>query len=30
MANYLVFPDDWEGIRAFYKEIDEEEKNEDP
>jgi hypothetical protein len=30
MANYLVFPDDWEGIRAFYKEIDEEEENEDP
>ena len=30
VANYLVFPDDWEGIREFYKEIDEEEKNEDP
>ena len=28
MANYLVFPDDWEGIREFYKIIDEEEKNE--
>jgi len=28
IANYLVFPDDWEGIREFYKEIDEEEKDE--
>ena len=28
MANYLVFPDDWKGIREFYKIIDEEEKNE--
>lgn len=23
IANYLVFPDDWEGVRKFYKEIDE-------
>jgi len=29
IANYLVFPDDWEGIRTFYKKIDEEDKNED-
>lgn len=28
VANYLVFPDDWEGIREFYKKIDEDEKNE--
>jgi hypothetical protein len=28
LANYLVFPDDWEGIREFYKEIDEAEKDE--
>jgi hypothetical protein len=29
VANYLVFPDDWEGIREFYKVIDEEDKNEE-
>ena len=23
IANYLVFPDDWDGIRNFYKNIDE-------
>ena len=28
MANYLVFPDDWKGIKDFYKKIDEEEKDE--
>lgn len=28
IANYLVFPEDWEGIRDFYKEVDEVEKNE--
>ena len=28
LANYLVFPDDWEGIREFYKEVDENEKQE--
>lgn len=28
IANYLVFPDDWEGIRKFYKQIDESDKNE--
>ena len=28
VANYLVFPDDWQGIKDFYKRIDEEEKNE--
>jgi hypothetical protein len=30
MANYMVFPDDWEGIREFYKQVDEDEKNEVP
>jgi hypothetical protein len=23
IANYLVFPDDWEGIKKFYKQVDE-------
>lgn len=29
LANYLVYPDDWAGIREFYKCVDEGEKNED-
>lgn len=28
IANYLVFPDDWKGIKKFYTCIDEGEKNE--
>lgn len=26
LANYLVFPDDWEGIKDFYKRMEKEEK----
>ena len=28
LANYLVFPDEWDGIRDFYKKIDTQELEE--
>jgi hypothetical protein len=29
VANYLVSPDDWSGIKAFYKKVDKEDKEND-